>query len=113
MNYNFIYFVIIIFLFNSCQKEIKSIEITDFSKSKIDTIKPNENTTYSVAIFEIEGYSNDTIKIEFHGYKRKLSGRFKRDIKMDYYGGIGGSVVLKFDPYKAKKGELKIKYGIN
>ncbi len=112
MKYKFIYFALILFLFSSCYRKSKSIVITDFSNAIIDTIIPNEKGPYSTAIFEIEGHSNDTIKVEFYGYKRKFTGDFKRNIKMDYYGGIGTGVVFKFDPYRAKKGELKIKYGI-
>lgn len=113
MNHKFIYLVLFIFLFSSCYRKNKSIVITDFSNSIIDTITPNKRGSYTTAIFEIEGYSNDTIKVQFYGYKRKLIGDFKRSIKMDYYGGLGEGIVFKFAPYKANKGELKIRYGIN
>ena len=107
----FILFLIFFVLtLNSCYQKSKTINITDFSHSLIDTLQPNKKGPYSAALIKIKGFPNDTIKITYYGIEKKYCGNFERSMNMDYYGGI--DVIFKFDPYKATKGELEINYGI-
>ena len=105
----YVFIIIVLVLLISCN-ESKQITITDFSKPVYDTLVAKKKGGYTTAIFEISGYTNDTIKINFHVLERKYSGKFKyKSGPMDYYGG---DVEFIFDPYKATEGKIEVKYGI-
>ncbi|WP_394973246.1 hypothetical protein [uncultured Croceitalea sp.] len=92
------------------------MKITDFSTQKYDTLFPNPHSdipfrsSYAIQILEIEGKSNDTIRIIFGGVEKKYIGKFRDGWNLDYYGG--GPVGFQFDPYKADKGEIFVSYSI-
>lgn len=94
----------------SCNKRSNSFVITDFSRPKIDTLAPMERGIYTAALFKIEGYCNDTIKIKFNGFELKYSGIINDHLNLDYYGSH--KVDFMFIPYRATKGKLSISYGI-
>ncbi|MEP0211705.1 MAG: hypothetical protein ABJD66_00705 [Cellulophaga sp.] len=96
-------------ILTSCFEKSVKVKITDFSKPKYDTLVPNQNgwlAPYSNAYLQIKGVSNDTIKINFSGVEKKYIGAFKDEWNVDYYGNI--NVPIKFDPFKANKGEVSI-----
>lgn len=103
--------LLLIFVFlviSSCDREDrKSFTITDFSKKRIDTLKPIEGESYFKSYFKIKGYVNDTIKVNWLS-ENGLVGEIDTIVKSDYYGGH--NVVIEFDPYKATEGKIYIEY---
>jgi hypothetical protein len=100
----------------SCREreDRKVVTLIDFTKEFKDSINPNKNYTYTAFFVEIKGEVNDSIIFEFHESKNAVPFYFNRKIdeqlSFDYYGGF--PCVFIFKPYKASKGELKIKYGL-
>ena len=100
----------------SCNKDKKYIIITDFSKTFIDSLYPYQKTIsgYTTFYIEIKGEVNDSIILKFHKNKDAVhfyfNGKINEKMSFDYYGGV--HQIIKFDPYKATNGKLKIKYGL-
>ena len=99
----------------SCSRDSRKFTITDFSKTRIDTLQPNKWKiaspihNYSTAFVKLKGFSNDTIKLE--GISNLvLFGNIDTIAKMDYYGTH--EVICVFRPYKATEGRLEIEYGL-
>ena len=111
---NLMLFVILIGGFLSCNTDKKRITITDFNKSFCDTLYPNENSAYAMMNIWVKGFVNDTILIKLGSKNEtpilKLKGEINERWYTDYYGG--GKRIVIFEPYKAKKGKLEIKYGL-
>ena len=92
-------------------KDYKKFIIRDFSKKRIDTLKPYQNKTYYAYYIKVKGHSNDSIKIQRKGhYDINLSGKIDTLINGDYYGAK--EIIWTFAPYKATKGKLEIEYGL-
>ena len=100
----------------SCDKidnnRTKIYDITTFDKTIYDTLIPVKGEYYGAKSIEVKGYTNDTIIVSFGGnYKKQyLSKEIDTVFSIDYYGEY--KAVFIFDPYKSKKGKLKIKFKI-
>ena len=119
----YLYIILIAVLSISCVNSVeKKITITDFSHPFLDSLYPNSRMkdkyiTYNV---EIRGYTNDTIIVYFSKSKKYfkenkikptyLSGKINERYWEEHLGKTQKH--LRIDPYKATKGELKIKYGL-
>lgn len=103
----FILFLIFILPFGCVnnQPDKINVQITDFSIEKEFVLKPIQNKSYVSAYFKIKGFSNDTIKIDAIR-KLELIGNFDTILRSDYYGDY--NIKIKFSPYKANKGNVKI-----
>ncbi len=111
-----LFFLLIIF--PSCNRDKKSVLITDFSKVFIDSLKPydsnflNNYTTYYIRII---GNTNDSVKFRFVKSDSAVyfihKGKINKKYSFDYYGYY--PQYLYFDPYKATKGKLEIKYELH
>ncbi len=111
--------IIIIFfgliLIFSCERkqsrDYKKFTVTDFSKKRIDTLKPHKNKSYYAYYIKVKGYVSDSVKMKRKGYYDIiLSGKIDTLINGDYYGT--GEIIWIFDPYKATKGKLEIEYSL-
>ncbi|MFS4456721.1 hypothetical protein [Maribacter sp. 2304DJ31-5] len=105
----------IILLVISCAnkhiRDYKKITIIDFSKKRIDTLRPHEDKTYHAYFVKVNGETNDSIKIEREGhYNIILSGKIDTILNGDFYGAE--DVIWVFNPYKATNGKLEIEYGL-
>ena len=107
-----IYIVSIISLLSSCSDGVeKSIEIKDFTSIIKDSLIPKKNINYTASFIEISGFVDDSICINEGVYKKYISGKIDTTFRSDYYGEYPAQFVL--NPYKAKKGNLKVKFRIN
>lgn len=99
-------------IFTSCnEKDKKIFTITDFSKIRIDTLKPYNNKSYVGYYIKVKGNVNDSIKIQRKGYYDIiLTGQLDTIINGDYYGGE--NVIFIFKPYLANKGKIEIEYSL-
>jgi len=104
--------ILSVFCIISCKtKDRKKITITDFSKIRIDTLKPYDNKSYVGFYIKLKGYANDSIKIQRKGYYDViLTGQLDTIINGDYYGGE--DVIFVFKPYLANKGKIEIEYSL-
>jgi len=103
--------IISFLVFASCGKDYRKFTITDFSKKRIDTLRPYGYKSYVSYYIKIKGHTNDSIKIFRKGYYDIiLSGNIDTLINGDYYGTE--KVIWVFDPYNATEGELEIEYGL-
>jgi hypothetical protein len=102
------------FIFFCCKQEYegKKYTITKFDKIICDTIKPKKGSTYVAKMIQVKGYADDSIFVSFGGkyYNHYLSKDIDTIIITDYYGESNG--VFIFNPYKARKGKLKIEFGL-
>lgn len=90
---------------------IKSSEIIieNFSKTTVDSLIPDINKGYSTQIIKINGNVDDTIRVKgFYGNSIYLARNIDKEYYVEYYGGT--PAFMLFEPYKAKKGKLKIKH---
>ena len=115
MKRNYIQLIAILIFLISCgnSTDNKKITIDNFDEKFIDSLIPIPDKSYAVYYIKIEGTSNDTIRISLsksedskHYYY--LIGDFKKEIRLDYYGG--SVEYITFDPYKATKGKVKLTY---
>jgi len=91
--------------------DYKKFTVTDFSKKRIDTLKPHENKSYYAYYIKVKGHVSDSVKIKRKGYYDIiLSGKIDTLINGDYYGTE--EIIWIFDPYKASQGKLKIEYSL-
>lgn len=90
----------------------KEYTIIDFTKSISDTLSPIEGEIYTTQSIMLKGYSNDTISVSFGKgtYKHYFVNDIDIIINPDYYGG--SDAVFVFDPYRATKGKLDVKFSI-
>ena len=104
--------IISILIFVSCNSNDKrKFIISDFSTIRIDTLKPYKNKSYTGFYIKINGYVNDSIKIQRTGYYDVvLSGQLDTIINGDYYGGE--DVIFIFKPHLANKGRIEIEYSL-
>ncbi|MFN0729825.1 hypothetical protein [Polaribacter gochangensis] len=103
-------FIFAIVLITSCDKQDRvKFTVTDFSKKRIDTLKPIEGKSYFGSFFKINGFVNDTIRIQPY-FGNGLVGEIDTIVRVDYYGGL--NVIIEFDPYKATEGKLEIEYNL-
>lgn len=82
--------------------------ITDFTRPTQLVLKtPGKN--YATYHFRIRGTVNDTVKLgtNISAHVIPLSGAIDREFIFDFYGS-SDSIVLTFDPYKAKTGHIEI-----
>jgi hypothetical protein len=94
---------------NSYRK--KEYIITNFKEVIRDTITPIKGDSYGAKSISVSGFVDDSIYVKFNGsYKFYLKGKVDTIISADYYGE--SKVGFEFNPYKAKKGELKVTFGI-
>ncbi len=85
--------------------------ITNFKEVIKDTITPIKGDHYGAKSIGVSGFVDDSIYVKFNGsYKFYLKGKVDTIISGDYYGE--GKVGFEFNPYKAKKGKLKVTFGI-
>ena len=90
-------------------KRVHKFEVVDFSVSKKDSLIPYISKGYSTQIIKINGNVDDTIRIKgFYGNSIYLTGNIDKEYYIEYYGGT--PAFMSFEPYKAKKGKLKIKH---
>lgn len=101
-----------IFVFVSCNtQDKKKITIIDFSKIRIDTLRPYDNKSYVGYYIKVKGNVNDSIKIQRKGYYDViLTGEIDTLINGDYYGGE--NVIFIFKPYLANQGKVEIEYSL-
>jgi len=92
----------------SCAKK-NVIEVTDVKKAFKDEFVVDQDIRYTQYKIEVKGFVDDTIIIND---RFKLSNEIDTTFRLDYYGG-DKTVTLKYDPYKAKKGTLKIVHYAN
>jgi len=112
MKIRLLFVSIIVFLScNSKKSDHIRFNLIDFTKKRIDTLKPLENKSYVSYYVKVKGYTNDTIRItsKFF-YDIKLSGNIDTLFSGDYYGK--DEIVLTLKPYKAKKGKLEVEYSL-
>lgn len=106
--------IILLLVLTSCEKDNKSLKVTDFSKSQTIKVSPYKNYPYSTMNIYVKGYSNDTILIKLNSKDSKPILRLKGQINerwfTDYYGE--GERILIFEPYKATEGKLEINFGL-
>jgi hypothetical protein len=90
----------------------KEYGITRFDKVITDTLVPKKDGSYTYKFITLKGYTDDSIYVSFGGntFKRHYKGNIDVHLNPDYYGAT--KAIFVFDPYKAKKGDLKIKFGI-
>lgn len=109
-----LFIVLSIITFISCityQKDKRNFIVNDFSTSRIDTLKPYDNKSYTQFYIKINGYVNDSIKIQRKGYYDIiLVGKLDTIINGDYYGKE--EIVFVFNPFHAKEGKLEIEYSL-
>ncbi|OAB28052.1 hypothetical protein SAMN05444395_103118 [Flavobacterium fryxellicola] len=110
--------LLIIFLscFFSCDnidvKREKVYKITQFDKPIYDTITPTKGEYYGAKSIEVIGYTDDTVTVSFGKgyYKHFLTKKIDTVFSTDYYGDK--NAIFIFQPYKAKKGNLQLKFRI-
>ena len=110
----------ILLVLNSCEKSStnKQVTINNFNEKFTDSLIPDpENKDYFNYKVEVEGVSNDSIKvsISLSNFDNRaktrdiyFTGDFNETIRGDYYGDT--NMYITFDPYKATEGEVKLKY---
>lgn len=91
---------------------IKKYTITDFTKSITDTLSPVKGEIYTTQLIKLKGQVDDTIFVSFGKgtYKHYFVNDIDITINPDYYGGH--DAIFVFDPYRATKGKLDIKFSI-
>ena len=88
---------------NACKENYSEIKISNLSKDTVFSLRSKEDNP-TVLIFNVQGYIDDTCKISsIPIYKNNLN----KDIFIDTYSK---ETKLKFESYKAKNGNLIIKY---
>lgn len=106
--------LIILLLLISCKNSkyrTKEYSITKFNKVIKDTISPIEGDYYASKSIIVSGIVDDSIYVKFNGsYKFYLKGKIDTIISADYYGN--SKVGFEFNPYRGKKGNLKVVFGI-
>ena len=98
---------------NSCtHKDEKEYIITKFDHPIYDTLRPLKDIGYTTKCIEVKGYVDDSIFVSFGQSYRKiyLSKKIDTIFNPDYYGESYSPFV--FDPYKAKKGKLEVKFSL-
>ena len=95
-------YIILTGFFLSCNTNVRTRTINDFSKPFSDTLFPNKNSTYASFFLEIKGEVNDSILLEFQESKNAVPfyfyGKIDERLVFDYYGG--SPQVIKFKPFK-------------
>lgn len=102
MKKTYLYLVTLILL-NSCIKK-NEITINEFNKSLTMEYPIDSNHQYTEYVFKLKGIVDDTIIINKKHY---FCGRIDTIIRNDFYGG-DNYIQLNFEPFRAKKGVLKI-----
>lgn len=113
MHYHRILYFFFVAAILSCNKDKKSITVTDFTKVYTDSISPDDKSYsgYTTYYVEIKGEVNDSVIFKFarkEGLPFYFKGVIDEKLSFDYYGGH--PCFIKFNPYKASKGKLKISY---
>lgn len=90
----------------------KEYTITEFNTPINEKLHPIEGETYTTQLIHVKGYVDDTVYVSFGEgtFKKKLVKEIDTSFMFDYYGGRPADFV--FDPYKARKGKLKVKFSI-
>jgi hypothetical protein len=100
----FCFSCLVMFLLTSCDKHNKGEWIiTDVSKDVLLTAETNVKMPTTL-ILQISGYANDSVEVRS---MRLPGGRINEEFKLDHYSS---DISVQFRSYKAKKGNLKIKY---
>lgn len=97
----------------SCKKDQTiTHEIISFDKQISDTIIPIKGENYGAKLITIKGYVDDTVWVSYGGNynKQYLNKEIDTSFLMDYYGE--SKAIFVFNPYKARKGKLKISFKI-
>ena len=117
MKKNYLMFFTILILLSSCENssDKKKVTLDNFNEKFVDSLIPIPDKNYSVFYVKIEGNSNDTIRLNLSSNNPQVPnldyyfiGDFEEEIRLDYYGESNQYVT--FDPYKAKKGKIKLLY---
>ena len=101
-------------LLSSCSNSRveKEYTITEFTRPINERLHPIEGETYTTQLIQVKGYVDDTVYVSYGEgtFKKFLVKEIDTSFMFDYYGGRPANFV--FDPYKAKKGKLKVKFSI-
>lgn len=101
-------------LLSSCSNSRveKEYVIIEFTKTINEKLDPIEDKTYATQLIHVKGYVDDTVYVSYGEgtFKKFLVKEIDTSFMFDYYGGRPANFV--FDPYKAKKGKLKVKFSI-
>lgn len=103
-----------IMLFFSC-KENRNLIVNDFKSVSVDSLilHPKKNRSYLGMYYKIKGNIDDTLYIKKINSKPIiLKGKIDTIFNYEYYGQ-GGIMNIFIEPYKAKKRQLEIDYGVN
>ena len=104
--------ILVLFLLTiNCNDISKSIVIDDFSEKQSFSIVPKEGEPYYGLYVYVKGNVNDTCIVKYELHSTKLIGVVDTLLSTEYYG-FGQEADVIFDPYKATKGELKMKVSI-
>lgn len=105
-----IIFILLISCNNNSYRKKEHV-ITNFREAIFDTISPIKGDTYASKYIKVLGETDDSIFVKYNGsYKFFLKGKIDTLISADYYGEK--EVIYEFNPYIAKKGKLKVTFGI-
>jgi hypothetical protein len=105
VNFKNVFFLgIVICFLTSCKNKGEWV-ISDFSKDTILTANTRVITPAAL-ILEISGYASDSIEVK----SVKIGGgKIQEEFRFDHYHR---KISVKFSPYKAKSGNIKIRYYI-
>lgn len=96
---------------NSPRTDRVSYSVSDFTKMRVDTLKPIPDEMYVAYYIKVSGQVNDTVKFHSPGlYDIVLSGEIDTLINSDYYGTH--DMIWIFNPYKATSGKLEIEISL-
>jgi len=100
--------LLILFFLVSCH-DPNSHEIRDFSRPHTFTLKTEKGHHYATYSVRLEGVVDDSIAVSMHTLPKpqKFGGVIDTLIILDFYGEVN-QLELTVDPYKAKKGYLKV-----
>ena len=112
------YFICLIFLLsmsisclNNPRTDRVSYTVNDFTKIRVDTLKPMSDELYVAWYVKVKGTVNDSIKFQTPGlFDIILSGEIDTLINYDYYGHE--DMIWTFNPYKATSGNLEVEISL-
>ena len=101
---------VLILIVVSCTKKQEIVhDLTSFKNQINDTISPLKEQAYAAKLIYVNGYVDDSVYVSFgRDSKKYLTKEIDTSFSAEYYGE--GKAIFIFDPYKAKKGKLKIKF---
>lgn len=109
-----VFVISILLILSSCDDTVKKeYVITEFNKTITDTLYPIKNEgNYTHMYINIKGVTDDSIYVKFYedNFSHYLKGKIDTTFSSEYYGY--NKAYFTFNPYKAKKGNLNITFGI-